>query len=147
MNYMEQVAQMLGVELEEEFKVTGNNGDSLLIIKEDGIYRLFKFKWVKTNYFLDSLLTGKIEITKKPILDDNEKEYLIGVIKPFRNQVFNICKHNITCYEYMYEQINIKVKDGIDNGYTTISLPIFKKDTMYKGMEGGKEYSLEELGL
>lgn len=44
-------------------------------------------------------------------------------------------------------RIKIKVKDGIDNGYTTISLPIFKKDTMYKGMEVNREYSLEELEL
>lgn len=144
---MEQVAHMLDVELDEEFNVTGNNGDALLIIKEDGVYRLFKSKWVKTNYFLDSLLTGKIEVIKKPILDDVEKEYLSNVIKPFRNQVFNICKHNIICYEYVYEQIKIQVKDGGDNGYTTISLPIFKKDTMYKGMKVNKEYTLEELGL
>ena len=89
---MKQIAQMLEVELDEEFKVTGNNGDALLIIKEDGIYRLFESKWVKTNYFLDSLLTGKIEITKKPILDDNEKEYLSSVIKPFRNNVISITK-------------------------------------------------------
>ena len=146
MNYMEQVAKMLGVEIGEEFRVV--NDSCLYKLDDKGLYFLATDDKWKIDYFtLTSILNGKAMIIKKPILDDNEKEYLIGVIKPFRNQVFNICKHNITCYEYVYEQIKIKVKDGIDNGYTTISLPIFKKDTMYKGMEGDKEYSLEELGL
>ena len=143
MNYMEQVAQMLGVELEEEFKVTGNNGDSLLIIKEDGIYRLFKSKWVKTNYFLDSLLTGKIEIIKKPILDDNEKEYLCNVIKPLEIQVKEIRKVN---YDDEWEQLIIEYENKIGESYMII-MPIFDKGTMYRGMDTNISYTPEELGL
>lgn len=145
MNYMKQIAQMLEVELDEEFKVIGNNGDALLIIKEDGIYRLFKSKWVKTNYFLDSLLTGKIEITKKPILDDKEKEYLSSVIKPFRNNVISITKldsEDINEYEY----VCIEIKEVCVDRYY-INLPYFKKGTMYKGMEVDKEYSVGDLEL
>ena len=140
---MEQVAQMLGVELEEEFKVTGNNGDSLLIIKEDGIYRLFKSKWVKTNYFLDSLLTGKIEIIKKPILDDNEKEYLCNVIKPLEIQVKEIRKVN---YDDEWEQLIIEYENKIGESYMII-MPIFDKGTMYRGMDTNISYTPEELGL
>ena len=143
MNYMEQVAQMLGVELEEEFKVTGNNGDSLLVIKEDGIYRLFKSKWVKTNYFLDSLLTGKIEIIKKPILDDNEKEYLCNVIKPLEIQVKEIRKVN---YDDEWEQLIIEYENKIGESYMII-MPIFDKGTMYRGMDTNISYTPEELGL
>ena len=140
MNYMKQIAQMLEVELDEEFKVTGNNGDALLIIKEDGIYRLFKSKWVKTNYFLDSLLTGKIEITKKSILDDNEKEYLSVVIKPFRDKVSYICKKKSDCTKMEWIQIGIETDMSLD-------FPSFEICTMYKGMELNREYTLEDLEL
>lgn len=140
MNYMKQIAQMLEVELDEEFKVIGNNGDALLMIKEDGIYGLFKSKWLKTNYFLDSLLTGKIEITKKPILDDNEKEYLSAVIKPFRDKVSYICKKKSDCSKMEWIQIGIETDMNLD-------FPSFEIGTMYKGMEVDKEYSVGDLGL
>lgn len=143
---MKQVAQMLGVELDEEFYLKGDN--HIYKFSTNGLLCLAdNKKCIIANLILTLILTGKREIIKKPILDDVEKEYLSNVIKPFRNQVFNICKHNIICCEYEYEQIKIQVKDGIDNGYTTISLPIFKKDTMYKGMKAGKAYGLNELGL
>lgn len=32
-------------------------------------------------------------------------------------------------------------------GDTVMAFPCFEKDTMYKGMEAYKEYTLEELGL
>ena len=143
MNYMKQIAQMLEVELDEEFNVTGNNGDALLIIKEDGIYRLFKNKWVKTNYFLDSLLTGKIEIIKKPILDDNEKEYLCNVIKPLEIKVMEIRKVN---YDDKWEQLIIEYENKIGEPYM-ITMPIFDKGTMYRGMDTNISYAPEELGL
>ena len=143
MNYMKQIAQMLEVELDEEFNVTGNNGDALLIIKEDGIYRLFKSKWVKTKYFLDLLLTGKIKIIKKPILDDNEKEYLCNVIKPLQIQVKEIRKVN---YDDKWEQLIIEYENKIGESYMII-MPIFDKGTMYRGMDTNISYVPEELGL
>ena len=147
MNYMKQVAQMLGVELEEEFYLLGFSYKHKITKNGTFFYHNENQKWYRTRSDLSDILTGEFKIIKNPILDDVEKEYLSNIIKPFRNQVFNICKHNIICCEYEYEQIKIQVKDGIDNGYTTISLPIFKKDTMYKGMKAGKAYSLEDLGL
>ena len=143
MNYMKQIAQMLEVELDKEFNVTGNNGDALLVIKEDGIYRLFKSKWVKTKYFLDMLLTGKIEIIKKPILDDNEKEYLCNVIKPLEIQVKEIRKVN---YDDKWEQLIIEYENKIGESYMII-MPIFDKGTMYRGMDTNISYVPEELGL
>lgn len=143
MNYMKQIAKMLEVELDEEFNVTGNNGDALLIIKEDGIYRLFKSKWIKTNYFLDNLLTGKIEIIKKPILDDNEKEYLCNVIKPLEIQVNEIRKVN---YDDKWEQLIIEYENKLGEPYKIV-MPIFDKGTMYRGMDTNIGYAPEELGL
>ena len=76
---------------------------------------------------------------KEPILDDAEKRYLRGVIRPFRNMVAFIKK---TCNCVGFQWIEIAVK-----GNKTIALPGFKNDKMYKGMKLEKEYTLEELGL
>ena len=76
---------------------------------------------------------------KEPILDEVEKRYLRGVIRPFRNMVAFIKK---TCNCVGFQWIEIAVK-----GNRTIVLPGFRNDEMYKGMKLEKEYTLEELGL
>lgn len=83
------------------------------------------------------------EEEKKEILDEVEKEYLRTVINPFRKRVENITKFSrIGGYHTEKEFIYIKVYGDIP-----ITLPYFKKNTMYKGMEAHKDYTLEELGL
>ena len=80
----------------------------------------------------------------EPILDDEEREYLSAVIKPFRDRVKHICKVNylgVSSSKYQYIFITLS-----DSSYN-IDLPIFKRETMYKGMELGKKYTPEELGL
>ena len=89
----------------------------------------------------------KVEVKKKePILDEEEKKYLSAVIRPFRDRVEYIkksdCADNasyINIYVAYYE-INKKCND-------IINLPFFKTNTMYKGMEDEKYYTLEELGI
>ena len=86
------------------------------------------FKWLCEEY-------------KEPILDDVEKDYLSAVIKPFRKRI-----KYIAIYEACYgsEQfVHIELYDGDDD----VNLPRFKANTMYKGMEQKKHYSLDELGL
>lgn len=76
---------------------------------------------------------------KEEILDGTEKKYLVRVIKPFRHKVKSIMKrseYGSLCY------IKICLKNG-DAAY----LPCFKENSMYKGMELNREYSLKELGL
>ena len=75
--------------------------------------------------------------TKKEILDEEEKEYLSAVIKPFKNRVDCIKKIDLIGIEFIYICLN---DDSLD-------LPSFKKGTMYKGMKLDKRYTLEELGL
>jgi len=76
------------------------------------------------------------------ILNDAEKKYLSAVIKPFRDRVEFICKLN-SLERYGFQCIDIRFTDeSID-----MELPIFESGTMYKGMEFGKEYTLEELGI
>ena len=77
---------------------------------------------------------------KVEILDEVEKRYLKEVIRPFRN--------NVEIIRRMYSRT--KNKDYIQIRYkndTPTNLPYFEKDTMYKGMELDKIYTLEELGL
>lgn len=87
----------------------------------------------------------KVEVKKKePILDEKEKKYLSAVIRPFRDRVEYILKGD--CIDKIsYIAIVIKY---IDKSISeTIRLPYFITSTMYKGMEEGKEYTLEELGI
>lgn len=73
------------------------------------------------------------------ILDEVEKRYLRGVIRPFRNRVKAISL--ITSGGKGYCYINIELKDE------NIYLPNFEINTMYKGMKPEKKYGLEELGI
>lgn len=95
------------------------------------------FKKLPNNF------TGTIEvengyIVEKEILDEEEREYLTNVIKPFKNRVKCISKENTYIRNY-YILIDLDNDD--------IALPIFSNKTMYKGMEEEKKYTLEELGL
>lgn len=92
----------------------------------------------------ERFLKWLLEECKEPVLDDVEKSYLAGVIKPFRNRIDTISKlhtYNYIDYENN-EYIYFQMKNN--EGY---SLPVFKQGTMYKGMQQGKHYKLKELGL
>ena len=143
MNYMSEIAKMLGVEIGEEFKLKPYDKNevtfSYYLFKRDGLYNPYD----KDNYLLAELLLGKYEIIKfhKPILDDEEKKYLSRVIRPWRDKVEYIRKIN---FDDEDEFIVIIYKERESKA---MPLPCFKKGTMYKGMELGRYYSLEELGL
>lgn len=80
-----------------------------------------------------------------PILDDAEKRYLNGVIMPFRSRIIWIKK---AYRSGNYEQIIIRMKSIVPYALLVdIQFPLFKEKEMYKGMNLGKEYTLEELGL
>lgn len=76
--------------------------------------------------------------SKPEILDEVEKRYLSNVIRPFRDKVMNIKKSTNGKREY------ITVNMVNDLG---ISFPGFEIGKMYKGMERGELYTLEELRL
>lgn len=81
---------------------------------------------------------------EEPILNDEEKEYLSAVIKPFKNEVKYIKKSigNLSgTFDLYYITIVLRTDEFIN-------LPFFSKDSsMYKGMEENKIYTLKELGL
>lgn len=95
----------------------------------------------KVNYLKKQLKQLKEENKKeknKPILDDEEKEYLNAVIRPFKNRISNIVKRNFDS-EKSYIVIHINSE--------SFYFPYFKKGTMYEGMEADKQYTLKELCL
>ena len=119
----------------------------------------YKFRDIRVGFELDKIITfslnGAIVGTapyndnclaaviawldqehKEPILDDAEKRYLKGVIRPFRNDVEKICKTASGNREWIAFY-----------GKSYFFLPYFDAGTMYKGMKLGHKYSLEELGL
>lgn len=149
MNHMEEVAHMLGLELNENFRFKSRlidlstyefkfTEDYLMYYNTEGDY------WNKASFdTLCNLLNGKYEVIKLPksILAEEERNYLSSVVKPFREKILHISK--------------LSSKDGesicIDIRYDweedSIVLPKFAAGTLYKGMEIGKEYSVKDLGL
>ena len=110
--------------LDDSFKITLDN-DNLSENEYEKLCKISKSKKIK--------LTLEVE---EPILD--ERKYLSGVIRPFRDRVKTITKRNYNDIEF----ISITIKN--DN---TLLFPDFKKGTMYKNMKSYKEYELKELGL
>lgn len=133
---MKQVAQLLGVELGEEFKIKGYN--RTFKFTNDGLFDCYS---CNISLTLHLLLNGKLEI-EKPILDKVEKRYLENLLSPFKDKVVYVNKTE--SLDKQEEYLNICLDEEDDD---CIDLPYFKKNTMYKGMELDKEYTLKELGL
>ena len=95
----------------------------------------------KVNYLkkqLKELIKESKKEENKPILNEEEREYLLTVIRPFRNKIVSISKEDC-CNEDCF--INVELEND------ALIFPYFKKETMYKGMELEKQYTLKELGL
>ena len=89
--------------------------------------------------------TSLESIVHPQILDEVEKRYLKGVIRPFRKRVKYISKEKDFVYgpfDVPTEFIHIELSDA-----DIADFPNFKANTMYKGMKLGRKYTLEELGL
>ena len=92
-----------------------------------------------------SLVDWLLQEYKEPILDKTEKEYLEGIIKPFRKNVKYISKIGREFYKNEYF---IKITVESYNPYEFICLPYFNsKSGMYAGMESFRKYTPKELGL
>ena len=143
MNYMKEVAQLLGVEIDEEFKIEGYDDYLKFKFTENRFLQSCGdvYGWVDSISIM-TVLEGRAKIIKLPksMLTDEEREYLSYVIKPFRNRIK--CFYKWTCDDCNYEQIMAPCID-----YSHLDFPSFEKNTMYKGMEPNKKYTLEDLGL
>ena len=121
------------------FKIEGENNPSQVFKILDGANVVFEKPILLNRAHLSIFLSWLEEEHKPSILDDVEKAYLSAVIKPFRGKVEYVYKKYLEIRKREYLEISL------ENG--VISFPCFEKGTMYKGMEGNKLYTLEELGL
>ena len=134
-------------------KITLESGNIIIKVKENYYCNNLYFrndndlKGLKDTISLNKII--KIEepiyttvYEKKEILDEVEKRYLRDIIRPFRNKVKSIKKTDNYMNGTKNQYITITYKDD----YST-DFPNFRPNTMYKGMEEYKEYTLEELGL
>lgn len=84
MNYMKEVAQVLGAKPYEEFNIS-SFGSRKFRFTEQGFEYFHEpiEKWVPSG-LLYRILEGVYEIVKipKPILDEAERKYLNNIIKP-----------------------------------------------------------------
>ena len=94
--------------------------------------------------FEDKEPTSLESIVHPQILDDAEKRYLSAVIKPFRKYVISIRLQDVGVTSD--QRVTVFYNDYVF-GRSSYALTTFKKGTMYKGMEVGRKYTLEELGL
>lgn len=77
---------------------------------------------------------------KEEVLDETEKKYLTEVIRPFRKRIqFIQKKKEIT-------EINPYLRVVFENNDKLV-FPYIADNSMYKGMEVNKKYTLKELGL
>lgn len=76
---------------------------------------------------------------KPEILDKDDKRYIKGVIRPFRDEVKYITKRS---GDLGREFISITLNDNF-----IINLPFFAKGTMYDNMEADTLYTLEDLNI
>ena len=133
-------------------KITFEDGN---VFFKDNEYRYINIGGIRINEWLSNLRDnmgelGKIIKIEEPtyktvyehkeeILDETEKRYLKGIIRPFKEKVTYISKLH-TREDKEFISINLKSGDYID-------LPLFKENTMYKKMIINKDYTLKELGL
>ena len=129
----------------EEFEFTKMPNPNPYVLKVR--VRDFSKNFNIENGVLEGMVLGQTYMLKdlgldvnEDILSDKEREYLSAVIKPFRDEVEFIMKNYVD--DIKKEYIEIAIKDEV-----SILFPYFKKSTMYAGMEEGREYTLEELGL
>lgn len=130
-------------------KITFENGLVLLKTRNNRFENYIEFTYIQYLENFKDNDHGKIIKIEEPtystvykykpeILDEAEKRYLRGVIRPFRDKVNYISK-----LQAGEDKECLKISMKRDN----ILFPCFTKNAMYKGMKPNKEYILKELGL
>lgn len=115
------------------------------ISEEDANFLIDKFGFKATKRAKEAM--GKE--SKKEILNNAERTHLKRAIKPFRDKVRRIVKtKEISTFMKNREFILIYFTDEMQRDNTLfVILEDFEEGTMYKGMEEGKAYTIDELRL
>ena len=146
-NKIKEVAQLLGLELEEEFRLEGASNRYKLT--KDGLMWLpsDSDKWY-FSVIINELIIGNATIIKlpKPILNSAEKEFLSSIIDSVRDRVIYI-KRCLGGVYSGYIDIHLESYIGAIDGEIIITSNCFGNETMFSRMELDRKYTLEELRL
>ncbi len=121
MNYMEQVAKMLGVEIGEEFELAGSSFKYKLS-EDKGVlyYNAFYERWFNDFGVLNRILVGSREIVRKPYKPKyKERYYYVGAGGCVISTIFDdnavIHYYNFNCGNCFRtaEEITEEMKRGI----------------------------------
>src|SRR5574344_1964492 len=105
---------------------------------------MLKYRYLYSKPILsDEFLNTEIDIPQPHILDKEEHDYLRAVCKPYKVKFITLNQWVGNIY---YLKMVVEDK-STSTGRGVLELPLFKKDTMYKGMKLGKEYTIEDLEL
>ncbi len=140
------------VELETKFNIGDkvkrhSNGEICTIkgihieINEHSI-RNIRYHIVNEQNKTDLCLSGCL-LEKASILDKQEHDYLRAVIKPYKVEYIKKTE-TLSGKQYIQIVINSSLYFG---SIASWIMPFFTKDTMYKGMETNRHYTIEELEL
>lgn len=123
-------------------KTIENTAENIILLRELSPTALRKWQLEDLNHDIEVLNAIKKDYESKkqePVLDDIERKYLKNILRPFKDEIKWVCKFK--CFNPKDEYITIELETD------SIRLPYFIADTMYKNMENGKKYTLEELGI
>lgn len=134
-------------DLKDGDKCTLKNGQVVFVDKTSN----YGFSSIdeQLRYFNDDVSIVKVERPaqyetvferKEELLDETEKKYLTDVIRPFRKRIQFIQKKKEITEINPYIRIVCEDNDKLVFPYIT-------DNSMYKGMEVNKKYTLKELGL
>ena len=124
--------------------------DEILVINgKSEVYNARKVLGTIIGIEPDCILASEVikwllsEYQEPPILDKVEREYLSAFCRPYK--IVTIRKRTTGTKERQW--LDICTDNVLWNSYEYIHLPYFNANTMYKGMEVGKYYTPQELGI
>lgn len=120
-------------------------GDDGLSYLWDGDKQTYIIEGTSIGITAYDLATGTFSY-ETPILDDVEKRYLRGVVRPFRDRVDVIQKIKSTLDGFEHIKMYVRYP-GSSSIQSSLMLPAFESGTMYAGMKLEKDYTLSELEL
>ena len=144
-NKIKEVAQLLDLELEEEFGIRGTT-NRYKFTKNGLMWSLPGYDEWYPSIIMKELIIGELTIIKLPILNSTEKEFLSAIINSVKDRVIYI-KRCLGGVYSGYIDIHLKSYTNAVDGEIVITSNCFEKETMFSRMELDKRYTLEELGL
>ena len=136
----------------------GTQPDTIYVKNENGTDKEAHWVYIAKEYMTKDGYSLLFKLNKETIflsrsfyyyinpLDEIERAYLRNLIAPFRSKVKYVCKCGTKNRNKYTIDIFYREKDHTYDG--CITLPPFERSSeMYKGMEIGRTYTIEELGL